>query len=73
MLEAAGEPSKSVILPISHTELRVKSEMFTLQKTATDFQRVILTVYAGYTTKNVRSWTILLDSVTLEMLKRLHS
>jgi len=61
LLEAAGEPLRTIILVGLHTGLRIKSEALALQKADVDLVRGFLTVPAAYP-KNGRTRTVPLNS-----------
>ena len=69
LLEAAGEPLRTIILVGIHTGLRIKSEALALQKTDVDLVRGFLTVPAAYA-KNGRTRTVPLNSTVRAALAR---
>jgi integrase len=69
LLEAAGEPLRTILLVGLHTGLRVKSEALALQVTDVDLARGLLTVPAAYA-KNGRSRTVPLNSTVRAALAK---
>ena len=69
LLEAAGEPLRTIILVGIHTGLRIKSEALALLKADVDLARGFVTVQAAYA-KNGRTRTVPLNSTVRAALAR---